>query len=144
MCTICAHPDREEIERDFIDWKSPAKIAAEYKLRDRAAVYRHANALNFHATRSRNIGAALDRIIKQVESVEVTGGTVVQAIALRARINSRGELAEKNERTLANESFAKMSREELLEYAVKDVLPPWFTRSEDSKGQQNSGGTEGA
>ncbi|MGD1103526.1 MAG: hypothetical protein ABSA59_15860, partial [Terriglobia bacterium] len=48
-CKICAHPDREEIERDFVGWKSPITIAIDYALADRASVYRHAHALGLFA-----------------------------------------------------------------------------------------------
>jgi hypothetical protein len=41
-CKICAHPLREEIEREFINWRSPVSIAKHYKLANRASVYRHA------------------------------------------------------------------------------------------------------
>jgi hypothetical protein len=44
-CKICSHPDREEIERDFVNWRSPAVIAKEHGLKDRTSVYRHAHAL---------------------------------------------------------------------------------------------------
>lgn len=44
-CKICSHRQREEIERDFINWKSPTLIAKEYRLKDRSSVYRHAHAL---------------------------------------------------------------------------------------------------
>jgi len=44
-CKICSHRHRDEIERDFINWKSPALIAKEYGLKDRSSVYRHARAL---------------------------------------------------------------------------------------------------
>jgi len=41
-CKICAHAHRQEIERDFINWQSPASIAKQYGLRNRSTVYRHA------------------------------------------------------------------------------------------------------
>jgi len=44
-CSICACLQIEEIEGDFISWCSPAAIATEYGLADRASVYRHAHAL---------------------------------------------------------------------------------------------------
>ena len=44
-CRIRAHPHREEIERDFINWRSPEAIAKSFKLTNRASVYRHAHAL---------------------------------------------------------------------------------------------------
>lgn len=43
-CTICAHARRENIERDFVAWRSRSAIAAEYALPDRSTVYRHAHA----------------------------------------------------------------------------------------------------
>ena len=36
-CKICAHPSREEIERNFINWRSTAAIAKQYKLANRAS-----------------------------------------------------------------------------------------------------------
>jgi len=44
-CKICSHRLREEIERDFINWKSPTLITKEYGLKDRSSVYRHAHVL---------------------------------------------------------------------------------------------------
>lgn len=57
-CKICAHPSREHIERDFINWRSPATIAKHYKLANRASVYRHAHALGLFTKRQRNVRAA--------------------------------------------------------------------------------------
>src|SRR5438309_5808672 len=53
-CKVCSHARREEIDRDFINWKSPALIAKEYGLKDRSSVYRHANALDLFPKRQRN------------------------------------------------------------------------------------------
>ena len=47
-CKICAHAQRDEIERDFINWRSPAVIAKSYKLTNRASVYRHAHAYELY------------------------------------------------------------------------------------------------
>jgi hypothetical protein len=32
QCTVCKHPQREEIEREFIGWRSPDKIAKQFKV----------------------------------------------------------------------------------------------------------------
>lgn len=40
-CSVCAHQQQEEIETAFIDWRSPAAIAKEFGLADRAIAYRH-------------------------------------------------------------------------------------------------------
>jgi hypothetical protein len=44
-CFVCRHTQREEIEADFVGWRSPSAIAEEYGLADRASVYRHAHVL---------------------------------------------------------------------------------------------------
>jgi hypothetical protein len=59
-CKICSHIHREEIERDFMSWKSPALIAKNYGLKDRSSVYRHAHALGLFPRRRRNVRAALE------------------------------------------------------------------------------------
>ena len=66
-CSICAHKQLEEVENAFISWRSPAAIAEEFGLSDRASVYRHAHALGLFQKRQRNIRAALERIIERVD-----------------------------------------------------------------------------
>ena len=127
-CRVCSHPRRIEIEQDFIGWKSPAKIAREYQLRDRACVYRHAHALDLFPKRSRNIRAALEKIIEQADDVPVTAAAVVQAIATYARINARGQLVESNEQVNLHDLFDQMSPEELESYAKDGTLPRWFNQ----------------
>jgi hypothetical protein len=135
-CSICAHPQREEIEREFISWKSPAKIVDEYGLQDRTALYRHAHAVGLFSKRSLNNRAALERIIERGDDAPVTAGAVVQAVALHARINARGELVERDERVGFQDLFAKMTFAELDAYAKDGTLPSWFPRSKDTKGQR--------
>jgi hypothetical protein len=90
-CKICSHERREEIEQDFVAWKSPIAIAEEYGLTDRMNVYRHANALGLFEKRRRNIRAALERIIERAGDVEVTASAVVATIQACAKINAQGQ-----------------------------------------------------
>ncbi len=133
-CKICSHSRREEIERDFISWKSPAAIVKQYSLSDRSSVYRHAHALGLFPKRSRNVRAALERIIERADDVSVNASSVVQAVAVYARINSEGKLVDRSERVDLNELFHRMSREELDSYAKEGKLPEWFYK--DSGAQQ--------
>ena len=127
-CTICAHPDREEIERDFIEWKSPVKIAIEYELADRGTIYRHARAFGLFANRDRNIRAALAKIIEKAGEVEVNGTTVVAAVQAYAKVNTQGQWVERSEHLNLNDLFERMSQEELEKYARDGQLPNWFTQ----------------
>ena len=125
-CSVCAHKQREEVENAFISWRSPAAIAEEFGLSDRASVYRHAHALGLFQKRERNLRAALGRIIEKADEVDVTASAVVAAIQAHAKINSAGEWIDRTETVSMNDLFERMSTEELESYAQSGVLPDWF------------------
>jgi hypothetical protein len=131
-CSVCAHEEREEIEAAFVGWRSPAAIAEEYGLADRASVYRHAHALGLFQKRQRNVRAALERIIERAESVDVTASAVVAAIGAYAKINSQGEWIDRTETTSMNDLFDRMSTQELEAYAQTGTLPEWFKARVDT------------
>ncbi len=125
-CTICAHEEVQEIEAAFIAWRSPAAIAEEFGLADRASVYRHAHAFDLFPKRQKNVRAALEKIIERAGDVEVTGSAVVAAIQAYAKINSSGEWVDKIETVSLNDLFDRMSAPELEKYAAHGELPGWF------------------
>jgi hypothetical protein len=125
-CSMCAHPECPEIEAAFVSWRSPADIAKEFGLADRATVYRHAHAFGLFEKRQRNVRAALEHIIEQAAKVEVTASAVVAAIQAYAKLNSNGQWVERTEQVNLNDLFARMSTAELDAYARESVLPAWF------------------
>ena len=125
-CSICAHAQREEIEADFIAWRSPGLIATEHGLADRTSVYRHAHALGLFTKRQRNIRAALERIIEKAGEVDVTASAVVSAVQAYAKINAAGQWIDRTEQVSLNDLFDRMSTAELEEYAQSGTLPRWF------------------
>jgi hypothetical protein len=125
-CSVCFHADREEIEADFIAWRSAATIATEYGLGDRASIYRHAHALGLFAKRQRNIRAALERIIEKAGEVDVTASAVVAAVQAYAKINSAGQWIDRTEQVSLNDLFERMTTQELEDYAQSGALPQWF------------------
>ena len=125
-CSVCSHPERLEIESEFIGWRSPAALAQQFGLADRASVYRHAHALGLFAKRQRNVRAALERIIEKAGDVEVTASAVVSAIQVYARISAHGQWIEPSERVGLHDLFERMTREELQAYAETGKLPGWF------------------
>jgi hypothetical protein len=128
-CTICAHAECDEIERDFINWKSPAAITTEYGLADRTTVYRHAHALDLFTKRGRNVRAALEKVIERVGEVDVTAAAVVAAIQAHAKINAQGQWIDRSEHIDLNTLFERMSKDELEAYARDGKLPDWFTQT---------------
>jgi len=127
-CGICAHPQREEIERDFVDWTSPTVIATTYGL-SRDSVYRHAGAMGLLFKRQKNIRCALEKIIEQAGQVEVNAGAVVSAVQAYAKINAQGQWIDRSETVDLNELFDRMTQVELERYAQDGTLPAWFPTS---------------
>jgi len=126
---VCAHPGLLEIEAEFIAWRSPATLAQQYGLTDRASIYRHAHALDLFAKRQRNVRAALERIIEKVDDVPVTSGAVVAAVQAYAKINAEGQWIDPSERVSFHQLFERMTRAELQNYAETGALPDWFPAS---------------
>jgi hypothetical protein len=128
-CTVCAHEKREEIEAEFVTWRSPALIATDYGLADRMNIYRHARALGLFAKRERNVRSALERIIEKAGEVEVTASAAVAAIQAYAKINAQGQWIERSEHVNLNELFERMTQTELETYARDGTLPDWFRQT---------------
>jgi hypothetical protein len=78
-CTICQHPERAAIEDEFLHWRSPASIGRIYKIK-RRAVYRHAQALQLHKRRRRNLRYSLSRIMEQAHTVKVTPSLLIRGV----------------------------------------------------------------
>lgn len=124
-CSVCLHPQRPEIEEEWVGWGNASRIAKQYRV-SRDALYRHAHALDLFAKRQRNIRKALERIIEQAETVEVNASAVVAAIQAYAKINNSGQWIERVQGTNMNELFDRMTTKELDAYAQDGSLPEWF------------------
>jgi hypothetical protein len=144
-CTVCAHKDREEIEREFVSWTSALAITKQFRLRDRSAIYRHAHAFGLFAKRQRNVRAALEKIIEQAGDVEVSSTAVVAAVQAYAKVNSQGQWIERVEHVSMNDMFERMTREELALYAKDGSLPLWFVNAvgaTETQSQENENNEE--
>jgi hypothetical protein len=135
QCTVCSHEKCKEIESAFVAWESPEKIATEFGLGHRTAVYRHAKVFGLNERRQQNIRVPLERIIERASdpALQVTGATVVQAIAVYGKLNAQGQLIERRETVNLNELFERMTVEEKETYAKEGKLPDWFTQTAGSQ-----------
>ena len=138
FCTICKHPKREEIERDFVNWHSLAEIAKTYRVSNRGSVYRHAHVFGLFAKRRRNVRAALEHIIERAGEVEVNASSVVAAVQAYSKINAQGQWVDRSQTVNLHELFERMSQDKLENYARDGKLPNWFSQtvgatSEDSQ-----------
>ena len=93
-CHICHHPQRDEIEDDFLNWHGPDKIVNDYNLPHYSAIYRHANALGLRARRNENFRTALDYLVEQADSVTVNGNTIIRAMRAYSCLKDDGTWVE--------------------------------------------------
>jgi hypothetical protein len=90
-CNVCRHPHRKDIELEFFRWRSPDRIAQDYKIPDHSSIYRHVHATGIFARRRKAVRAALEPIIECAEFVRVTASSLVKAIYAHTHINENGE-----------------------------------------------------
>jgi hypothetical protein len=94
-CVICNHPDRQDIEDDFLDWSPAAVISRAHNIPHRRAIYRHAQAVGLVSQRRANLRLAAESIIEWAHQTEIpSADSVLRAIRVAARINDRGEWVE--------------------------------------------------
>jgi len=139
QCAICKHSRREEIEEEFLSWKSPARIAKDHGI-CRDSLYRHAKVFKLLEPRRQNVRAALERIIERADSVPVNAGAVVSAVACYSKLNGQGQWIDRRETLDLNDMFSRMTQDEMNRYASKGELPEWFTAATDADSHRRESG----
>jgi hypothetical protein len=131
-CSVCAHRDRQEMEREFCEWKPAEAIARERRI-SRAALYRHICAMRLLGRRDANIKQALANHIEKGYRVKPTASSFIAAIQAYAQINAEGEWVDKVEDVRASKNlsqFQRLSRGEMARYIQENELPAWWNPGE--------------
>ena len=90
-CTICAHPYRERIDDDFVNWRSTVDIAENYRLDGRGCIYRHAHATGLMARRCRNLRFATELLIEDAYNATPSADAILRAIRMSTCISDNGK-----------------------------------------------------
>ena len=126
-CRVCRSPAKDAIEAAFVSWKSPRKIARQFKIRSVTTIYLHARAFDLFAARNKNIHALLGNLIEKSLNVRrVSVSAALQAVSILVKLNADGEEVHRSENATLKGLWARMSRSELEYYAVHSKLPAWF------------------
>lgn len=131
-CAVCNHPQREEIEDDFLGWCEPAGIAEEYELPSRSTLYHHAHATGLMARRRQNLRIVAERILECVGTAEVNGNTVLRAMRIYAHITDDGEWIEPPRESLVTH-IHKFERPE----PQREALPSKPAQQPESRSAEN-------
>ncbi len=78
-CAVCRHPNREEIEEEFIHWHDVWYLAKDYNIQDYRSIYRHARVFGLIERRRENRRYMLDRVLESFPS-KATAYSVIQAL----------------------------------------------------------------
>jgi hypothetical protein len=101
LCQICNHPQRQEIDEEFVYWGHPGTIVKKFGLRHRATLYRHARALKLYLARSWNLRSALEHLIERASITKVTADSIVRAVQTYAHISPHGKWEEPLRKVMA-------------------------------------------
>jgi len=93
-CHICHHPQRAEIEDDFLNWHGPNEIVKAHSLPHWSVIYRHANALGLRARRNENIRTVLDIFVEQAETAPITANAILRAMRAYSCLRDDGTWVE--------------------------------------------------
>jgi hypothetical protein len=100
-CVVCNHPERDEIEDQFVYWGHPGSIVKRFGLRHRTALYRHARALRLYEVRTSKLRSALEHIIERASITKVTSDSIVRAVQTYAHIDAQGKWEEPLRKVMA-------------------------------------------
>jgi hypothetical protein len=90
-CSVCSHPDRDAIEGDFIRWRSPELIAKDYKIPDRASIYRHVHSTGLFAWRKRELARVLEGILESSEHLPLeSADVIIRAARIYSHLDEQG------------------------------------------------------
>lgn len=90
-CSVCRHPERDEIEKEFLRWRSPERIAKDFGIANHCSIYRHAHATGLFAQRATHLKLSLSPLIERAVTVPVTADSIVRAIIACAHIDDEGK-----------------------------------------------------
>jgi hypothetical protein len=88
---VCAHPQRDAIEFDFLRWRSPEKLALDYDIADHSSIYRHVHATGLYAHRQKSMHAALESILERSDKIHSSDLDVVRAASIYSHMDENGQ-----------------------------------------------------
>jgi hypothetical protein len=89
-CSICRHPQRQQIDESFLHWRSPATIMHCFGIENETTIYHHAHAFNFFALRNRNLQSALSNVVEDIDRHSFTGAEILDAVRALAHLTADG------------------------------------------------------
>jgi hypothetical protein len=137
QCGVCRHPNREEIEREWVSWANPTLLAERFKL-SRDALYRHAKAADLVRKRQENRKGSLERMLERADLASISGSTIMFAFKAYESLCERVE-GKHTSGLPPTALFGRMTKEEREAFVQHGALPSWFSSEMDVTPSDNPG-----
>jgi hypothetical protein len=99
-CAICNHPDRADLEEDFVSWRNAELIQKDYDLPNFRTIYTHARATGLYERRRQNLRFAAELLIVHSDQAKSGPDTILRAIHTCAYLNGSGGWVEPTKRVI--------------------------------------------
>lgn len=113
-CRVCRHPERHLIERDFLRWRSPEKLAADYGIADHSSTYRRVHATGLYIRCQLSVRRALERIMERADEYDMPSFDVVRAVAAYSDQDDLGRWIQANPQVIIKVEQGSVLAEEFL------------------------------
>ena len=77
QCSVCSHPQRQEIEDAWLNWANTTELADKYRL-SRDALYRHMHALGCYSERQSRRKRLYENILERAQMTSFRGSDLVK------------------------------------------------------------------
>jgi len=79
QCSICSHPQRQEIEEAWLGWANTTALADEFRL-SRHALYRHMHVLGLFQERQKRVRRLYEKILERTDLTSFSGSDLLKAL----------------------------------------------------------------
>jgi len=90
QCSVCSHPQRQEIEDAWLNWANTTELADKYRL-SRDALYRHMHALGCYSERQSRRKRLYENILERAQMTSFRGSDLVRILKEYALLCEREE-----------------------------------------------------
>jgi len=120
QCSVCQHPQSQEIEEAWTHWGSTTLLARDYGV-SREAIYRHMGALDLFKERAKRRRFLLEKVLEHADTTVFTGGNILKAFELY--MDSEREEERQASDLASQEVSSPMADLEPAELAKDESLP---------------------
>jgi hypothetical protein len=99
-CAICNHPNRADLEQDFVSWRNADLIKKDYDLPNFRTIYTHARATGLYQRRRENLRFAAELLIEHADQAQPGPDTILRAIHTCAHLTGSGAWVEPIKRVI--------------------------------------------